>query len=221
MFLVWPGKIRSAAISLKGCNTKRRSTARGWGSVSSGVDRVSLPNAIKSKSKGRGSLSTDFGWRPNSFCSACSLTSSVSGVSPARGHRPTAAFTNGGEPGGQSTGEVCHSEDLSTGFADNSANRSIASRRMFCESPRFDPRAINTNVAAEAGRLIFCDWMSRDLSRVATSYFNPNTSCMSYRPGFCLTTHAAARRAPLAKVSRLEALWVSSKRSPFVAKRTV
>ena len=34
-------------------------------------------------------------------------------------------------------------------------------------------------------------------------------------------TELAARNAPLAKVSRLEALWVNSKRSPAVAKVTV
>src|SRR5438067_2173467 len=32
--------------------------------------------------------------------------------------------------------------------------------------------------------------------------FNPSTSCILYNPGFCSSTHSAARSAPLAKVSR-------------------
>ncbi len=52
-------------------------------------------------------------------------------------------------------------------------------------------------------------------------YFNPSTSCISYRPGFCPATHCAARSAPLANVSRLDALCVSSTRSPVFAKITV
>lgn len=50
---------------------------------------------------------------------------------------------------------------------------------------------------------------------------SPRTSCIVYRPGGCVTTHWAARNAPWAKVSRLEALWVNSRRSPFAAKMTV
>src|SRR5689334_2110128 len=53
------------------------------------------------------------------------------------------------------------------------------------------------------------------------SHFSPSTSCMSYNPGFCFTTHCAARSAPKANVSRLEALCVSSRRSPVPAKMTV
>ena len=45
---------------------------------------------------------------------------------------------------------------------------------------------------------------------------------MSYNPGACVPrSHAAARSAPAAKVSRLVARWTSSTRSPASAKRTV
>ena len=43
------------------------------------------------------------------------FSSNDSGVSSARGTKPTTAFTNIGEPGGQSTGDVCQSEDLRIG----------------------------------------------------------------------------------------------------------
>src|SRR5262249_435375 len=54
---VWPGSTKSGAISQSGSSTKRRRCARGWGKVRVGVPRVSRPNAIKSRSSGRGSLS--------------------------------------------------------------------------------------------------------------------------------------------------------------------
>ena len=44
---------------------------------------------------------------------------------------------------------------------------------------------------------------------------------MSYKPAGCRQSHAAARNAPRAKVSRLDARWVSSTRSPLSAKKTV
>ena len=49
----------------------------------------------------------------------------------------------------------------------------------------------------------------------------PRTSSMSYSPGALSLAQSAARSAPLAKVSRLEALCVSSSRSPSFAKITV
>ena len=51
--------------------------------------------------------------------------------------------------------------------------------------------------------------------------FSPSTSCMSYRPAGLPFSQRAARTAPPAKVSRLLALWVSSTRSPTLAKTTV
>ncbi len=138
---VWPGRIRSGAISLSGCSTKRLWCARGWGRVNSGVARVSLPNAIRSKSSGRGSLRTCFGRRPNAFSRACNLASNDSGVSPARGTNPTTAFTKAGDPGGQSTGEVCQSEDRKRGPSDSSPRSIIPSRIFPWESPRFAPSA--------------------------------------------------------------------------------
>src|SRR5208283_2094395 len=50
-----------------------------------------------------------------------------------------------GEPGGQSTGVVCHSEDLSSGPSDNSSNCLIARRMFPRESFRFDPSAMIAN----------------------------------------------------------------------------
>ena len=44
---------------------------------------------------------------------------------------------------------------------------------------------------------------------------------MSYMPGTAVWRNLTARTAPLAKQSRLEALWVSSTRSPSAAKMTV
>lgn len=46
----------------------------------------------------------------------------------------------------------------------------------------------------------------RDRFRFQSSCLRPRTSCMSYSPGGCRVTQQAARKAPLAKVSRLEAL---------------
>ncbi len=57
--------------------------------------------------------------------------------------------------------------------------------------------------------------------RLFFRYFSPSTSCMSYRPAGFWSSHKAARTAPLAKVIRLEALWVISTRSPSAAKSTV
>ena len=48
--------------------------------------------------------------------------------------------------------------------------------------------------------------------------FSPRTSNMVYIPFFLPASQAAARAAPRAKLSRLEALWVSSRRSPVPAK---
>src|SRR3989338_5467482 len=47
-----------------------------------------------------------------------------------------------------------------------------------------------------------------------------NTSCMSYSPAGRSCSQSAARTAPLAKVMRLEALWVISTRSPSAANST-
>jgi len=44
---------------------------------------------------------------------------------------------------------------------------------------------------------------------------------MSYSPGFCSTTHFAARTLPRENMSRVWARWVSSIRSPSAAKMTL
>jgi len=49
----------------------------------------------------------------------------------------------------------------------------------------------------------------------------PSTSCISYSAGARPFSHEAERTAPLAKVIRLEALWVISTRSPSAANSTV
>jgi len=48
---------------------------------------------------------------------------------------------NFGESGGQSTGDVCQSEDLKMGESEKSCNRASALRIIGCESPRFEPSA--------------------------------------------------------------------------------
>ena len=63
-----------------------------------------------------------------------------------------------------------------------------------------------------------CPWHRR---RRRPFYFNPSTSCMSYKPGGLVTTHRAARSAPRANVSRLDARCVTSIRSPGPPKSTV
>jgi len=138
-----PGKTRSGAISANGSRTNRRRWARGCGSVNSGVARISLLNAIKSRSSGRASFRTFLGMRPNSFSSVWSFLSKDSGVSLLRGASPTTAFTKFGEPGGQSTGALSKSDDFRSGWSDNSCNRSIACKIRRRESPRFEPNAMN------------------------------------------------------------------------------
>ncbi len=138
---VWPGKINSGAISPNGCSTNLRSGARGCGKINSGELLTSFPKAIKSKSSGRGSLRTFFGNRPNSFSRACNFFNKDSGVSSFRGTKPTTAFTNFGESGGQSTGVVCQKEDLRIGATEIFCNRASASKRICRESPRFEPSA--------------------------------------------------------------------------------
>ncbi len=51
-----------------------------------------------------------------------------------------------------------------------------------------------------------------------SSYRRPRTSCISYSPGFCLTTHLAARAAPRENMSRVWARWVISILSPMPMK---
>ena len=51
--------------------------------------------------------------------------------------------------------------------------------------------------------------------------FKLSTSCILCRPDGFSFSHFAARRAPLAKAIRLEALWVISTRSPSAANNTV
>jgi hypothetical protein len=176
--------------------------------MSSGVFRTASPNAIRSRSNGLASFRTFFTCRPNAFSMPCSCRSNVSGVSFSFGASATAAFTNGGEPGGQSTGKVCQSDDFRIGAAESRCSSSNASRMSWTDLPRLDPSATRATVS--------CFTTSPLLV-----YFKPSTSCMLYSPGFCRTTHWAARNAPFANVSRLDALCVSSTRSPFAAKITV
>jgi hypothetical protein len=180
ILLVCPGKIKSGAISLSGCNTNRRKCARGCGNVKVSVIRISCPKAIRSRSSGRGSLRTCLGRRPKSFSIARNFASRLSGVSPGPGTSATTAFTNGGEPGGQSTGEVCQREDFESGAVESCCTCSIAARRIPEESPRFEPSATNAFGTVDVTRLIlFPGGRWRLLESAPTSYFSPNTSCMS------------------------------------------
>src|SRR5207248_2487888 len=72
------------------------------------------------------SFTTVFGLRPNSRSNSWSFPSSDSGVSPIKGVNPTIALTNFGEPGGQSTGPVSQSEDLSSGPSESFSKALIA-----------------------------------------------------------------------------------------------
>lgn len=95
-----------------------------------------------------------FGARPNSISSSRNFFNSDSGVSSFRGIKPTAAFANFGEFGGQSTGDVCHNEDLRIGESEIFCSRAIASKIICRESPRFEPRATIAKVGADVRRLI-------------------------------------------------------------------
>ena len=140
----WPAKMRSGAISAKGSNTNGRTIALGCGKVNRGLNRRSPCQSIRSRSSGRGSLSTVFGRRPNSRSKCWSQSNTDSGDSAAPTDIITAALRNGGDPGGQSTGADLQNEDCFTGPTAFSANRRIASRRIASESPRLEPRAITT-----------------------------------------------------------------------------
>ena len=51
------------------------------------------------------------------FVKGTTIDSNVSGISPGRAVKVTAAFTKGGESGGQSTGVLCQREDRAIGPA--------------------------------------------------------------------------------------------------------
>lgn len=55
-------------------------------------------------------------------------------------------------------------------------------------------------------------------SKAAFPYRRPRTSCISYNPGFCFTTHLAALTAPWENMSLVWARWVISMRSPMPMK---
>ena len=80
------------------------------------------PNAIKSKSSGRGSFRTFFGRRPNSFSSACNFASSDSGVSSFARHQPDDRIhEHSATPADNPPATFATSEDLSIGRSENSA----------------------------------------------------------------------------------------------------
>ena len=120
--------------------------------------------------------------RPNSFSSARSFLSSDSGVSPFRGTSPTTAFTKFGDPGGQFTGDVCHSEDLRIGWSEKFCSRAIASKMICRESPRLEPSA--TTASAECGvrsAESVAGWPAfsfRTPNPEFRIHFSPSTSCM-------------------------------------------
>ena len=88
---------------------------------------------------------------------------------PLAATKPTTAFTKTGEPGGQSTGVVCQSEDLSKGRFETAPAAAASPRSTFCrESPRFDPSATIAN--SPDFRLWTLDFRL---------HFSPSTSCMS------------------------------------------
>ena len=100
-----PAKPNPARFRSKAASTNRRRCARGCGRINSGELRVSVPNAIKSKSSGRGSFRTFLGGGRIPFPVRAVFSATIRGVSFSSGIKPTTAFTNFGEPGGQSTGD--------------------------------------------------------------------------------------------------------------------
>ena len=83
------------------------------------------------------------GPRPNASSTALSFESKCSGVSVRSGIRAATAFRNAGDPGGQSTGVVFQIDERTSGSTEKSWSFWNARRRMFAESPRFEPSATN------------------------------------------------------------------------------
>ncbi len=136
-----PEITKAGASSARGARTNRRRCARGCGRKSADEVLCSDRKVMRSRSSGRASFNTTLGWRPNSRSSASKNARRDSGVSLARGIKPTTAFINGGEPGGQSTGSVFHKEDFASGKSEQACNRLIAAARIVFESPRLEPKA--------------------------------------------------------------------------------
>ena len=159
--------------------------------------RCSSLKAMRSRSSGRGSFMTTLGCRPNCTSSACNFSNNDSGVSLSNGVNAAVALMKSGESGGQSTGVLRHREDCEW-----ASGKAFSIRERPIEAWRLDRRG----------------WSQAQCRR---AYSRPRTFCMFVKPGRLPLAHWAARRAPLAKVSRLAALCVSSSRSPAPAYMTV
>ena len=147
---------------------------------------------------GRASFITVLGRRPRSHSSVNSFITSESAVSPGRGVSATAAFTNGGEPGGQSTGAVGQSEDLRMGVAENFCNLSKACRISAAESPRLEPRAISAVVGDEFTRFILKSFPPRPVRRATHPPRTPDESRADASVCWPVTRRAAAAGASAA-----------------------
>ena len=73
----------------------------------------------------------------------------------------------------------------------------------------------NSELQTPNARYLNADTPTADLF---APHRSPSTSRISYQPAGLPISQSAARNAPLAKVSRLDARWVNSIRSPTPAK---
>ena len=137
-----PGKINSGAISLNGCKHKPpQMRARMRQNQFRRIARfISERNQIQIQ---RARLVENYFWLRGQilFPMPAIFPAATPAFRPRAEPRPTTAFTNFGEPGGQSTGDVCQSEDLRIGASENFCSRAIASKMICRESPRFEPSA--------------------------------------------------------------------------------
>jgi len=134
----------SGAISASGASTNRRSRNLGCGTSMPDVCRTRSPYRIKSRSSVRGARS-DGRSRPRSRSIERSRSSNAAG---SRSVRPIAtALRYGGCGPGTSTGSVSMIDDARKPERCG-RRRSSAHSRCARRSPRFEPRAIATSVAA-------------------------------------------------------------------------
>ena len=118
-------------------------------------------------------------FRATAICPAA-----IPAVSSFRGTRPTTAFTNIGEPGGQSTGDVCQSEDLRIGRSEKFCSRAIASKMIRRESPRLEPNATMTNLSrSRVRRLIISPFFSQQTPYVVSYKFTSTPARPACRKG--------------------------------------
>ena len=208
--LVWPGRTNPAPSRLKRLQQQNAADARADAAKSIRAELIArAPKAIKSRSSRRGSLSIFLRLPPKFFLQHLQLTQQGFAASPPGADRsPATALTKGGEPGGQSTGVLRQSEERSRG---------LCGERLQPVECAPDESPSNRPGSSQGRQRPFRAHF--DSSR--TGSFQPQNVLHVVKAGLLPTTHWAARNAPPANVSRLDALWVNSSRSPACAKMTV